>query len=43
MPRPKRIDTRKAWDIRALDAAVDELPTDGDIGTDTSWDDIGAA
>lgn len=37
MPKPKSIDTRKAWDVRALDAAVDELPCDAKV--DTSWDD----
>jgi predicted DNA-binding transcriptional regulator AlpA len=28
MPRPKRIDGRKLWDVRALNAKVDELPDD---------------
>jgi hypothetical protein len=28
MPRPKRIDQRKLWDVRALNAKVDELPDD---------------
>lgn len=26
MPKPKRIDGRKIWDIRALDMAFDALP-----------------
>jgi len=37
MPKPKVIDARKAWDVRALDAAVDELPCDS---ADNSWDDV---
>jgi predicted DNA-binding transcriptional regulator AlpA len=40
MPKPKMIDARRAWDVRALDAAVDELPCDP---VDTSWDDVHAA
>jgi predicted DNA-binding transcriptional regulator AlpA len=45
MPRAKRLGgRRKAWDVRALDAAVDQLPDDG-AGTltpDHSWDDADA-
>ncbi len=26
MPKPKCIDTRKVWDIMALDVAFDQLP-----------------
>jgi predicted DNA-binding transcriptional regulator AlpA len=26
MPKPKKIDRRRAWDIRALDSAIDALP-----------------
>ena len=29
MPRPKVIDGRKVWCVRALNAAVDDLPDDG--------------
>lgn len=29
MPKPKRVDARVLWDVRALDAAVDHL--DGDV------------
>jgi predicted DNA-binding transcriptional regulator AlpA len=29
MPKPKRVDRRKVWDIRALDLAFDDLPGDG--------------
>jgi hypothetical protein len=29
MPKPKRIDTRRAWDVRALDSAIDGLADDG--------------
>lgn len=31
MPQPKRVDTRKVWDRRQLDAAFDELPDEGAI------------
>lgn len=34
MPRPKKIDCRKVWDMRALDLAFDEL-TEGDAN---EWD-----
>jgi len=35
MPGPKRIDARKVWDVRALDLAFDDLPSEGN-----SWDDV---
>lgn len=35
MPKAKRIDGRKVWDVRELDPAFEEL---GSI--DTSWDDV---
>lgn len=35
MPRPKRIDGRNVWDLRALDLAFDALPDDGDANP---WD-----
>ena len=42
MPRPKRLGgRRKAWDVRALDAAVDALE-DCNNDNDT-WDNIDAA
>ena len=31
MPMPKRIDSRKIWDIRELDLAFDALPDDGNV------------
>ena len=37
MPRPKRIDGRVVWDVRELDAAVDDLPSDGEPA-DNPWD-----
>jgi hypothetical protein len=43
MPKPRLIvgTTRKAWDLRDLDAAVDALPHAGDdVGSpDEGWDD----
>jgi predicted DNA-binding transcriptional regulator AlpA len=42
MPRPKRLGgRRKAWDVRALDTAVDALE-DCDNDNDT-WDNVDAA
>lgn len=35
MPKPKNIDARKVWDMRALDLAFDELPGEGDAN---EWD-----
>jgi predicted DNA-binding transcriptional regulator AlpA len=45
MPRPKRLrGRRKAWDIRALDAAIDELPNaDNDNDDNDTWDNVDAA
>lgn len=37
MPKPKRIDARKLWDLRQLDAAVDDLPVDGETAHNP-WD-----
>lgn len=34
MPKPKEIDRRRVWDIRALDRAFDMLPGDEDAGRD---------
>ncbi len=30
MPRPKKIDARRVWDVRKLDEAIDDLPDAGD-------------
>jgi hypothetical protein len=45
MPRPRLLgEKRRAWDVRALDAAVDRLPIDGDdAGIDETWGDVDAA
>jgi predicted DNA-binding transcriptional regulator AlpA len=37
MPKPKRCDGRKLWDVRALDVAFEALPEDDSGGG--SWDD----
>jgi hypothetical protein len=41
MPKPRLIvgTTRKAWDLRDLDAAVDALPHDGEdlTAADEGW------
>jgi len=37
MPGPRRIDNRKIWDIRSLDAAFDRLPMEEAPGT--GWED----
>ncbi len=44
MPRPRLLGgRRKAWDVRALDMAVDNLPVEGSHITDETWSDIDAA
>ena len=44
MPRPKRLGgRRKAWDVRALDAAVDSLPIGNDDNDNDTWDNVDAA
>jgi predicted DNA-binding transcriptional regulator AlpA len=45
MPRPKLLgEKRRAWDVRALDAAVDQLPVDWDDSPiDQTWEDVDAA
>ena len=35
MPKPKKIDCRKVWDMRALDLAFDELEGESDAN---EWD-----
>jgi predicted DNA-binding transcriptional regulator AlpA len=40
MPRPKRIDSRKIWDVRDLDVAFDALPAENPQSQGTSWDDF---
>jgi hypothetical protein len=42
MPKPKRIDGRRVWDIIALNMAFDALPEEGAI-RDNTWDDIDGA
>lgn len=37
MPKPKRIDGRKVWDVRALDQSFEALPCDGGI-ENNPWD-----
>jgi hypothetical protein len=39
MPRARVIDRRKVWDIRALDAAFDELPYENGPATQAGDDD----
>jgi excisionase family DNA binding protein len=39
MPKPRRIDGRKIWDIRALDVAFDALPIEDSPSIGNSWDD----
>jgi predicted DNA-binding transcriptional regulator AlpA len=38
MPKPRQIDGRKVWDIRALDLSFDRLPGE-DVGSKSSWED----
>lgn len=37
MPKPKQIDGRRVWDVRALDRAFDQLPG-GDESTHNPFD-----
>lgn len=37
MPKPKKIDTRKVWDVRQLDLAFEALPNED--GGDQTWAD----
>jgi len=44
MPKPKRLSgRRKAWDVRALDVAVDSLPSANNDNDNETWTDIDAA
>jgi predicted DNA-binding transcriptional regulator AlpA len=45
MPRPRLLgERRRAWDVRALDLAIDRLPLDGDDpGVDETWRDVDAS
>ena len=40
MPRPKRVDSRKVWDVLELDVAFNSLPAD--TGADNTWSDVDA-
>ena len=40
MPGPKRIDSRKIWDVRDLDVAFDALPGENSRAHGSSWDDF---
>jgi predicted DNA-binding transcriptional regulator AlpA len=43
MPRPKLLGVRRrAWDVRALDLAIDHLPAEGSDVVDQSWSDFDA-
>lgn len=40
MPRPRRVNRRKLWDRRELEAAFDDLPHDGsEPDAPNPWDD----
>jgi predicted DNA-binding transcriptional regulator AlpA len=44
MPQPKLLTgRRKAWDVRELDACVDNLPSAGESAADETWSDVDAA
>jgi predicted DNA-binding transcriptional regulator AlpA len=40
MPKPRRIDARRVWDIRALDQAFDSLPGGEDYVERNPWDEV---
>lgn len=37
MPKPRKIDGRRIWDVRALDHAFDDLPSDDALKVN-EWD-----
>jgi predicted DNA-binding transcriptional regulator AlpA len=39
MPRARRIDGRKVWDVRELDQSFEDLPRDDSATPINSWDD----
>ena len=39
MPPPRRVDGRKIWDVRELDASFEDLPHDQNPAPTNSWDD----
>ena len=39
MPAPRRIDGRKIWDVRELDASFEDLPHDQSVMPVNSWED----
>jgi predicted DNA-binding transcriptional regulator AlpA len=39
MPKPRRIDARKSWDIRELDVAYEALPREDEAPATNSWAD----
>jgi hypothetical protein len=41
MPKPRRVDGRKIWDVHELDLSFDSLPYDTDVND--TWDDVDAA
>jgi len=44
MPRPRLLGgRRKAWDVRKLDIAIDQLPTEGGDTEDKTWSNFDAA
>lgn len=41
MPRPRRLGTRKIWDVKELDISFMELPREGEFeGEGDTWDDL---
>lgn len=38
MPPPKRIDSRRVWDVKALDRAFEALPEEGGEQITNPWD-----
>jgi hypothetical protein len=40
MPKPRRIDTQRVWDVDELRAAFKLLPYDGESKEHNTWDDL---
>jgi predicted DNA-binding transcriptional regulator AlpA len=40
MPKPRKIDSRKIWDVYEIDTAFDALPREHADPTDNTWDGV---
>jgi hypothetical protein len=40
MPKPRKIDNRKIWDVHEIDLAFDALPREHAAPARSTWDDV---